>query len=113
MLATVLIIYYKQLSEGYDDRERFIILQQVGMSQKEVKRTISKQVLTVFFLPLLMALVHMLFAFNIIANIMVVFSMTNRVLFGVVCAVIFAVFSLVYLGVYRLTSHTYYKLVKT
>ncbi len=112
MLATVLIIYYKQLSEGFDDRERFVILQQVGMSQKEVRRTISKQVLTVFFLPLLMALVHMLFAFNIIANILVVFSMYNRPLFAVVCAGIFAVFGLAYLAVYRITSRTYYKLVK-
>lgn len=112
MMATVLIIYYKQLSEGYDDHDRFVILQQVGMSQKEVRSTINKQVLLVFFLPLGMALIHMLFAFNIIANMLVVFSMTNRGLFALCCAVIFLLFGLVYLLVYRLTSHTYYKLVK-
>lgn len=112
MMATVLIIYYKQLSEGYDDHDRFVILQQVGMSQKEVRATINKQVLLVFFLPLGMALLHMLFAFNIIANMLVVFSMTNRTLFAICCLIIFCVFSLVYLLLYHLTSKTYYKLVK-
>lgn len=112
MMATVLIIYYKQLSEGYDDHDRFVILQQVGMSQKEVRTTINKQVLLVFFLPLGMALLHMLFAFNIIANMLVVFGMTNRTLFAICCLVIFCAFSLAYLLVYRLTSKTYYKLVK-
>ena len=112
MMATVLIIYYKQISEGYDDHDRFVILQNVGMSKQEVKSTINKQILLVFFLPLLMAAVHMLFAFNIVANILMVFSMMNRGLFAVCCLCIFAVFSLVYLLVYKLTSRSYYRLVR-
>ncbi len=113
MMATVLIIYYKQISEGYDDHGRFVILQNVGMSRQEVKNTINKQILLVFFLPLFMAAVHMLFAFNIVANILTVFSMTNRGLFAACCVGIFVVFSLVYLLVYKLTSSSYYRLVRT
>ena len=112
LMATVLIIYYKQISEGYDDHDRFIILQQVGMSQQEVKKTINKQVLLVFFLPLAMALIHLLFAFNVIANILLVFSMNNRMLFAVCCAVIFAIFAVVYLVIYRVTAKSYYRLVR-
>lgn len=112
MMATVLIIYYKQISEGYDDHDRFVILQNVGMSRQEVRSTINKQILLVFFLPLLMAAVHMLFAFNIVANILTVFSMTNRALFAICCVCIFAVFSLAYLLVYKLTSRSYYRLVR-
>ena len=112
MMATVLIIYYKQISEGYDDHDRFVILQNVGMSRQEVRSTINKQILLVFFLPLLMAAVHMLFAFNIVTNILTVFSMTNRALFAICCVCIFAVFSLAYLLVYKLTSRSYYRLVR-
>ncbi len=112
LMATVLIIYYKQISEGYDDHDRFIILQQVGMSQQEVKKTINKQVLLVFFLPLAMALIHLLFAFNVIANILLVFSMNNRALFAACCAVIFAIFAVVYLVIYRVTAKSYYRLVR-
>lgn len=112
MMATALIIYYKQLSEGYDDHDRFVILQKVGMSRREVKDTINQQILLVFFLPLFMAAVHMLFAFNIVANILTVFSMTNRGLFAVCCVCVFAVFGLVYLLVYKLTSSRYYRLVR-
>ncbi len=76
-MATVLIIYYKQISEGYDDRERYQIMQNVGMSKREVKRSIRSQVLMVFFLPLLMAGLHIAMAFPIITKLMKAFNMTN------------------------------------
>ena len=111
LMATVLIIYYKQISEGFDDHDRFSILQKVGMSRKEVRATINKQILLVFFLPLAMAFVHMVFAYNVICNILVIFGMTNRMLFLSCCLTTFLVFALLYLVVYRLTAHTYYRLV--
>lgn len=112
LMATVLIIYYKQISEGFDDHDRFSILQKVGMSKKEVRATINKQILLVFFLPLAMAFVHMAFAYNVICNILVIFGMTDRLLFLVCCLVTFFIFSLLYLFVYRMTAHTYYRLVE-
>ena len=111
LMATVLIIYYKQISEGFDDHERFSILQKVGMSKKEVRSTINKQILLVFFLPLMMAFVHMVFAYNVICNILVIFGMTDRTLFLICCSLTFLAFALVYLLVYRITAHTYYRLV--
>ena len=111
-MATVLIIYYKQISEGYEDHDRFRIMQQVGMSRKEVKRAINKQILLVFFLPLLMAALHMVFAFEIICNMLLVFGMVNRLLFFGCTAVTFLIFAAAYVVVYRITAHTYYRLVE-
>ena len=112
MMATVLIIYYKQISEGYEDHDRFVVMQQVGMSQKEVKRTINKQILLMFFLPLGTAAVHMAFAFPIIRNILLVFSLNNVGLFLACTAGTFLVFALVYVIVYRITARVYYRLVE-
>ena len=112
LMATVLIIYYKQISEGYEDHDRFRIMQQVGMSRKEVKRAINKQILLVFFLPLLMAALHMVFAFEIICNMLLVFGMVNRLLFFGCTAVTFLIFAAAYVVVYRITAHTYYRLVE-
>lgn len=112
MMATVLIIYYKQISEGYEDHDRFVVMQQVGMSQREVKRTINKQILLVFFLPLGTAAVHMAFAFPIIRNILLVFSLNNVWLFLACTAGTFLVFALVYVIVYRITARVYYRLVE-
>ena len=112
MMATVLIIYYKQISEGYEDHDRFVVMQQVGMSRKEVKRTINKQILMVFFLPLGTAAVHMMFAFPIIRNILLVFSLNNVGLFLACTAGTFLVFALVYVIVYRITARVYYRLVE-
>lgn len=109
---TVLIIYFKQVSEGYDDRERFAILQKVGMSHDEVKSTINRQILIVFFLPLLAALLHIAAATNLMAVGLKIFNMTN---FGMVIAcvaVTSAVFVVLYLLVYRFTASTYYRIVK-
>ncbi len=82
LLATVLIIYYKQVSEGYEDRQRFAILQKVGMSRQEVRASIRSQIVTVFFLPLVMAAIHILAAFNMIRRLLYLFSLTDWVLFA-------------------------------
>lgn len=111
MMATALIIYYKQLSEGFEDRGRFLILQQVGMSQKEVKSTIRSQILMVFFLPLAMALLHTAFAFPVMRTILTAFGLADLMLFFLCTAGTALVFSLLYFFTYSLTARTYYKLV--
>lgn len=111
IMATVLIIYYKQIAEGYDDKERFEILQKVGMSSGEVKKTISSQVLTVFFLPLVAAVIHIAFAFKVITKLLSVFNLTNIPLFAVCTAITILVFAIFYAVVYALTARTYYKIV--
>ena len=111
IMATVLIIYYKQISEGYDDKERFDIMQKVGMSHAEVKKTIHSQVLTVFFLPLLIACVHIAFAFRFITRMLAVFNLTNLALFALCTAGTILLFALLYALVYTLTARSYYKIV--
>ena len=110
--AAVLIMYYKQVSEGYDDHDRYVIMQNVGMSLAEVKGSIRSQVLTVFFLPLVAAGIHLSFAFPLIATLFVILRLTNTMLFLMCTLVCFAVFALLYAGVYALTARTYYKIVK-
>ncbi len=109
---TVLIIYFKQISEGFDDRERFEILQKVGMSDREVKKTINKQILIVFFLPLLGALIHTAAASNMMIRMLQAFSMYNISLTMLCVFVTSIIFAVVYALVYRFTARTYYKLVK-
>ncbi len=111
LLATVLIIYYKQASEGYDDRERFVIMQKVGMTEKEVKGTIHSQVLIVFFLPLVTAAIHICFAFPMIHRILMAFGMMNVSLFVCCTAASLLIFAALYTVVYMLTSRTYYAIV--
>ena len=110
-MATVLIIYYKQIAEGYDDKERFEILQKVGMSSDEVKKTISSQVLTVFFLPLVAAVIHIAFAFKVITKLLSVFNLSNIPLFAVCTALTILIFAIFYAAVYTVTAKTYYKIV--
>lgn len=112
ILATALIIYYKQISEGLDDRERFEILQKVGMSHQEVKRVISSQILMVFSFPLLMAIIHLCFAFPLIKKLLILFGLVNGQLFLIVCGVVTIVFAVLYFIVYRLTARSYYQLVE-
>ena len=88
MVGTVLVIYYKQISEGYEDRERFIILQKVGLDQKKIKQTINKQVLTVFFLPLLFAFIHLAFAYHMLSLILKVIGV-NRYDYDVDCDLVY------------------------
>jgi putative ABC transport system permease protein len=112
VMATILIIYYKQITEGYDDRERFRILQQVGMSEQEVRASIRSQVLVVFFLPLLTAAVHVTFAFSIITKLLAVLNLTNISLYAWCTLGTFAVFALLYAAVYALTAKVYYRIVR-
>jgi len=111
IMATVLIIYYKQISEGYDDKERFEIMQKVGLSKLEIKNSIKSQVLMVFFLPLLTAVVHIAFAFKVITKLLALFNMTNVGLFTICTAATILVFALFYAMVYVLTAREYYKIV--
>ncbi len=112
LVATVLIIYYKQISEGYEDRERFVIMQKVGMSWAEVRASIRSQVLTVFFLPLLAAGVHVAVAFPLIARILLIFNLTNTGLYVVCTLMCFLVFAALYVAIYSWTARTYYRIVR-
>jgi len=111
IMATVLIIYYKQISEGYDDKERFEIMQKVGMSKEEIKKSIGNQVLMVFFLPLVTAIIHIAFAFKVIVKLLAVLNLTNVTLFVICTAGTIFVFAIFYAIVYFLTSRVYYKIV--
>lgn len=112
LLATVLIIYYKQITEGYEDKRRFRIMQQVGMSDREVRSTIQKQVLMVFSFPILIALIHICFAFPALVKIMSLFAMYNIPLFLFCIAISALTFILFYVAVYFITARTYYRIVK-
>jgi len=111
IMATVLIIYYKQISEGFDDKARFEIMKKVGMSREEIKKSIRSQVLTVFFLPIVTAAIHIGFAFKIITKLFVVVNITNVTLF-IWCTVgTILVFGLFYGIIYGLTAKVYYKII--
>lgn len=112
VMATVLIMYYKQITEGYDDKKRFEIMQNVGLDKKEVKKTINSQVLTVFFLPLIMAAIHIAFAFPMIDKLLRLLYLTNTSLYIVTTIVCFGVFAVIYVLIYTLTSKTYYGIVR-
>lgn len=112
LTATILIIYFKQISEGYDDKERFGILQKVGMDDREVRRTIDKQILIVFFLPLAAAFLHTLVASPMIVKLLQVFNLFNTQLTATCIAATCLLFALVYVVVFRLTARTYYAIVK-
>lgn len=111
LMITVLIIFYKQISEGYDDKERFSIMEKIGMSNDEVKATIRSQVRTVFFLPILMAAIHVGMAFPMIKRLLSLFGLSNTALFTGCMAGTILVFTLIYLLVFLKTSKTYYKIV--
>ena len=111
LMATTLIIYYKQISEGYDDRERYQIMMKVGMSRQEVKQSIKSQVLLVFFLPLIMAVIHLAFAFRIITKLLSVLNLTNVSLFFMCTVGTVAVFVIIYTVIYIITAREYYKIL--
>ena len=111
IFAAVLIIYYKQVSEGYEDQSRFEIMQKVGMTKKEIRKSINSQLLTVFFLPLAGAGLHMIFASVIIRRILFSFNFNFSALFFITTAICFVAFALFYTLVYRITSNAYYKIV--
>lgn len=111
LASTVLIIYYKQISEGNDDRERFAIMQKVGMSKQEVKSSIRSQVRTVFFLPLIIAGIHVIAAFPMISRLLLKLNLNNTGLYIRCTAVSFLVFAVVYMVIYYLTAKIYYNIV--
>lgn len=111
VFGTVLIMYYKQISEGYEDEGRFDILRKVGMKQKEIRQSINSQVLTVFFLPLIAAGVHTAFAFPLISKLLVLFSVTDKKLLLGVTGACYLGFTLFYIIVYVVTSREYYTIV--
>ena len=107
----MLIIYYKQISEGFDDRERFILMEKVGLSKAEIKKAIHSQVLKVFFLPLIMAVIHIAFAFKMMVQLLALLSMSNIQLFLLCTVVTILIFAVIYALVYEMTAKTYYKIV--
>ena len=111
MLGTVLVIYYKQISEGYEDRDRFVILQKVGLDEKQTKRAIRKQILTVFFLPLAFAFVHLAFAYHMLSLMLKVLGVVNATLMLEVTLGVCAVFFIVYVLVFFITSRSYRRIV--
>lgn len=111
LMATAMIIYYKQISEGYDDRARFELMQKVGMTAEEIRSSVRSQVLTVFFFPLVMAGVHIVFAFKMIAMLMSLLQLTNTTLFALTTVVCFFAFAAVYALIYAITARSYYRIV--
>ena len=111
LMATVLIIYYKQISEGLDDRERYVIMQKVGMDKREIRRSIRSQILIVFFLPLLFSILHIIVAFNVITQLLGVFGLFNTGLFVLCTVATVLIFAVFYIVVFAITAREYYKIV--
>lgn len=112
LLATVLIIYYKQISEGHEDRERFRIMQQVGLEKRDIRRSINRQLLVVFFAPLLVAAVHIAFDFRFIRLLLLLFQQNDGTLVLWCTIGSFAAFAALYWAVYRVTARAYYRIVE-
>ena len=113
MMAAVLIIYYKQVSEGYEDQRRFSIMRKVGLSEREARRSIRSQILTVFYLPLIVAAVHIAFDFKLVIQMLTLFQLHNVALTALCTLGTLAVFCIIYAVVYTLTARAYYKIVRT
>ena len=111
LAATVLIIYYKQITEGYEDEARFEIMRKVGMTAKDIRRSINSQMLTVFFLPLVTAAVHTAFAFPIVQKLLAIFHLRNTALSLMVTGVAIVIFGIFYGVIYKITSNAYYSIV--
>lgn len=111
IFATVLIIYYKQMSEGFEDQSRFEIMQKVGMSKKDIKKNINSQMLTVFFMPLIAAVMHISFAFPMIRRLLMLFNVRNLPLLLTTAGISVIIFAIFYTLVYRITSNAYYSIV--
>lgn len=111
LMAAVLIIYYKQISEGYEDQKRFEIMQKVGMTKREIRKSINSQLLTVFFLPLVFAGLHLTFAFPVVSKLLMMFGVMNNTLLILTTIFCFGIFALFYAMVYKITSNAYYRIV--
>lgn len=112
LMATVMIIYYKQMSEGYDDKKRFDILQKVGMAEDEIKTSINSQILMIFFLPLITAIIHIAFAFNAMVLLLTLFGFSNVHLFIKCTVATILAFAVIYTLVYKNTTKAYYRIVR-
>lgn len=112
LMGTAMIIYYKQISEGYEDQKRFEIMQKVGLSRREVRSSVRRQILMVFFLPLLMAMLHITMAFAMIRRLLLLFGMTNTKLFIGCTAGTVLIFAVVYGLIYLITARSYYHIVE-
>ena len=112
LMGTAMIIHYKQISEGYEDQNRFEIMQKVGLNHREVRSSIRRQILMVFFLPLLMAMLHISMAFPLIRRMLLLFGMTNTKLFIGCTAGTVLIFALVYGLIYIMTAKSYYHIVE-
>lgn len=113
LLAMVMIIYFKQISEGFEDRKRYEILNKVGLDKKDVKKTINKQIIQVFFLPLLGAIIHVAFAFNMITKLLLMFSLTDTTLIFFCTLVTIVIFAVIYVFVFKMTAKAYYRIVNS
>lgn len=113
VFAAVLIMYYKQVTEGYEDQSRFEIMQKVGMTKKDIRQSINSQILTVFFAPLLMAGMHLIFAFPMIYKLLLLFGLKNFQLLMLVNLGCFMMFAVFYILVYKITSGAYYNIVSS
>ena len=112
LMGTAMIIYYKQISERYEDQKRFEIMQKVGLSRREVRSSVRRQILMVFFLPLLMAMLHITMAFPMIRRLLLLFGMTNTKLFIGCTAGTVLIFAVVYGLIYLMTARSYYHIVE-
>lgn len=112
LMAMVLIIYYKQISEGYEDKERYQIMQKVGMNRREVRHSIRSQILIVFFLPLVTAVIHIAVAFKVITKLLALLNLVNIPLFFTCTVVTVAVFAVFYGIIFTMTAREYYEIVK-
>ncbi len=111
LLAMVMIIYFKQISEGFEDRKRFEILNKVGLDKKDVKKTINKQIIQVFFLPLLGAIIHVAFAFKMITKLLLIFNLSDTSLIFYCTLITIAIFAVIYIFVFKMTAKAYYRIV--
>lgn len=111
LIVTVMLIFYKQISEGYEDKERYVIMEKVGMSSEEVKESITSQIRIVFFLPLVVAAIHELAAFPIVRRLLALLNLTNVRLYVICMGITFLLFSAIYYIVFRVTSQAYYRIV--
>ena len=112
LFAAVLIIYYKQISEGYEDQSRFDIMQKVGMTEKDIRRSINSQIVTVFFAPLLFAGLHLSFAFPMVWKLLQLFALRNMTLVIFVTVISFLIFGASYALIYKLTASAYFNIVR-
>ena len=111
LMVTVMIIFYKQISEGYDDKARYEIMEKVGMSNDEVKKSITSQVRMVFFLPIILAACHLAAAFPLLRRLLVMFNLTDIKLIVICMSATFLVFVAIYYIVFKITSRAYYRIV--